>query len=206
MYIVHRLFGKPASVPTTIPVQPDETRFPEELLSLSAEQGFGFFPAQAGLLLNNGRYKILRKLGRGQSSTTWLVSDSRCVYLNCYLVLASHSIRVQETPAYYTIKILTAHATMAHQDGLLLELEIMKAITGLKRTPALPYLIDHFETDRPHGQHLCMVQPVLSTDISRFRCSAPSKRLGFLMVKIIIAHVLQALVALHDARISHTGK
>ena len=40
---------------------------------------------------------------------------------------------------------------MAHQDGLLLELEIMMAITGLKRRPALPYLIDHFETDGPHG-------------------------------------------------------
>jgi serine/threonine-protein kinase SRPK3 len=95
---------------------------------------------------------------------------------------------------------------MAHQDGLLLELEIMKAITGLKRPPPLPYLIDHFETDGPHGQHLCIVQPVLSTDISRFRRSAPSKRLGFPAVKIIIAQVLQALVALHAARIIHTGK
>jgi hypothetical protein len=79
MHIFRRLFGQPASVPETILVQPDDTRFPEEPLSLSAEQGFGFFPARAGLLLNNGRYKILRKLGRGQSSTCWLASDSRCV-------------------------------------------------------------------------------------------------------------------------------
>jgi serine/threonine-protein kinase SRPK3 len=91
---------------------------------------------------------------------------------------------------------------MAHQDGLLLEHEIMKAVTGLK-PPPLPYLFDHFETDGLHGQHLCIVQPVLSTDISRFRCSAPLKRLGFPVIKIIIAQVLQALVTLHAACIIH---
>ena len=49
---------------------------PEEPLSLSGMQGFGFFPARPGLLLN-GRYEIMRKLGRGQFSTTWLVHDSQ---------------------------------------------------------------------------------------------------------------------------------
>ena len=99
MYILHRLFGQPASVPTTELVQPDDTRFPEEPLSLSAEQGFGFFPARAGLLLN-GRYKILRKLGRGQSSTSWLFSDSRCVYLDLYLRcrLSLHQERKKRQP------------------------------------------------------------------------------------------------------------
>ena len=57
--------------------QPDMSVFPEEPLDLSAQQGCGFFPARIGLLLNNGRYKILRKLGRGQYSSTWLVSDSQ---------------------------------------------------------------------------------------------------------------------------------
>ena len=42
--------------------------------SLSEMQDFS--PAHPGLLLN-GRYEIVRKLGRGQFSTTWLVSDSK---------------------------------------------------------------------------------------------------------------------------------
>ena len=43
--------------------------FPEEPLALSGEEG-GFFPARLGLLLNNGRYKVLRKLGKGRFSST----------------------------------------------------------------------------------------------------------------------------------------
>ncbi len=58
---------------------PDVTTFPEEPLSLSGDQGFGYFPARAGLLLNDGQYEILRKLGHGQFSSIWLVSDSRYV-------------------------------------------------------------------------------------------------------------------------------
>ena len=50
--------------------------FPEEPLDLAEEQGFGFFPARLGMLLNNSRYEVQRKLGIGRYSTTWLVSDS----------------------------------------------------------------------------------------------------------------------------------
>jgi serine/threonine-protein kinase SRPK3 len=71
--------------------------------------------------------------------------------------------------------------------------------------PTLPYLFDHFETEGPHGHHLCLVEQVLSTDVSVFRRSAPSERLGSRTVKIIIAQVLEALVPLHAAGIIHTG-
>jgi len=50
--------------------------FPEEPLNLTEEQGFGFFPARLGILLDSSRYEVQRKLGRGRYSTTWLVSDS----------------------------------------------------------------------------------------------------------------------------------
>ncbi|KAH0826201.1 hypothetical protein J3R83DRAFT_5637 [Lanmaoa asiatica] len=82
----------------------------------------------------------------------------------------------------------------------------MKAITRLKSILRLPYLVDHFETGGPHGQHLCLVLPVLSTDVGRFRRSAPSKRLRCSTVKIIVAQVLEALVTLHAAHIIHTGQ
>jgi len=49
---------------------------PEEPLAMSEEQGFGYFPARIGMLLNNSRYEVLRKLGWGPHSSTWLVSDS----------------------------------------------------------------------------------------------------------------------------------
>jgi len=49
--------------------------FPEEPLTESEEEGSGFFPASLGMLLRS-RYTVLRKLGRGENSTTWLVVDS----------------------------------------------------------------------------------------------------------------------------------
>jgi hypothetical protein len=58
LHLYNILVHHPAS--TVVP-QPDMSRFPEEPLDLSAEQGCEFFPARAGLLLNNGQ--ILRKLG-----------------------------------------------------------------------------------------------------------------------------------------------
>ncbi|KDR77477.1 hypothetical protein GALMADRAFT_65792 [Galerina marginata CBS 339.88] len=165
-------------------------QFPEEPLDRPSEQGCGFFPARHGLLLNDGRYKIMRKLGRGQYSSTWLVSDSQAT----------------ETPQYYAAKILTAHATALHRKGLLLELEILKAIKELKGIHKLPRLLDDFEIDGPHGKHLCLVTPVLSTDVSSFRRSAPSKRLGLQAVKIIVVQVVESLVSLHAAQIIHTGR
>jgi hypothetical protein len=46
-----------------------------ELLKRSAADTFGFFPAYPGLLLNSGRYKVVRLLGLGEFSSTVLVAD-----------------------------------------------------------------------------------------------------------------------------------
>ena len=56
--------------------------FPEEPLALSAQEGFGFFLGRSGLLLNKGRYEVLRKLGKGKFSSTWLACDSQYVILS----------------------------------------------------------------------------------------------------------------------------
>jgi serine/threonine-protein kinase SRPK3 len=84
----------------------------------------------------------------------------------------------------------------------------MKAIKNLRGSRAvnLPYLSDHFQIKGRHGEHLCLVLPVLSTNISHFRRSAPSKKLSSPAVKIIISQVLRALATLHRAGIVHGGK
>ncbi|KAJ8590256.1 kinase-like protein, partial [Rhizopogon salebrosus TDB-379] len=161
--------------------------FPEEPLTLPGEDGGGFFPARLGMPLSSSRYTILRKLGRGQFSSTWLASDSLA----------------EETPTYHAIKILTVHATKGHHDGHLLELEAMQTVTAMK-APLLPRLQDHFEIDGPHGRHLCLVLPVLSESVNTFRLSSPSKSLDTPKVKIIVAQVVEALVKLHAANIVHT--
>ena len=109
-----------------------------------------------------------------------------------------------ETPKYYAVKILTAHATKGHHDGHLLELEVMQAVTSFKPLK-LPRLYDHFEIDGPHGRHLCLVSRVLSGSVNSFRRSAPSKSLDTPKVKIIVAEVVEALIQLHAAKLIHTG-
>jgi hypothetical protein len=70
--------------------------FPEEHLSLSGKEGAGFFPATPGLPLNDGRYKIVRKLGRGQFSSTWLASDSQYVHSQTHHNLHVSNCRISE--------------------------------------------------------------------------------------------------------------
>jgi serine/threonine-protein kinase SRPK3 len=83
---------------------------------------------------------------------------------------------------------------------------MLKTMTELKGFHKLPRLFADFETDGPHGQHLCLVMSLLSTDVSSFRRSAPTKKLGLQTVKTIIVQVVEALRSLHAAHIIHTGQ
>lgn len=48
-------------------------------LTLTAAEGFGYFPAHQGQILGNGRYRILRMVGVGTSSSVFLAEDLRFV-------------------------------------------------------------------------------------------------------------------------------
>ena len=62
---------------------PPALRFPEENL-LSAAQVDGFFITSIGGLLKDGRYKVIRKLGEGRCSNTFLVEDLQPMYVREY--------------------------------------------------------------------------------------------------------------------------
>ena len=49
-------------------------RIEEEDLLATAEQGSGFFVTSPGAILHD-RYRVVRKLGRGRVSSTFLVED-----------------------------------------------------------------------------------------------------------------------------------
>lgn len=109
----------------------------------------------------------------------------------------------------YAVKILTAFATGMNRQGRLHELKNLQAISKeLELTDSLPYLpelMDHFEITGPHGDHLCLVLHVHSTDVGSFMRTTPTHRLLLHDVQMVILHVLTALAILHKLGLIHTG-
>jgi hypothetical protein len=58
-------------------------KFIEEPLGVHAEQGYGYPRFEFGESIGpDHRFKLLRKLGFGRNSSTWLALDERCVPLS----------------------------------------------------------------------------------------------------------------------------
>jgi hypothetical protein len=75
-------------------------------------------------------------------------------------------------PPYFMAVILTARATDSEKQGASHELECLKRIAmTIDDSPEernkwdVPYLIDYFEMDGPHGRHLCLIMRPLSPNL-----------------------------------------
>ncbi|KAF8062442.1 kinase-like domain-containing protein [Lyophyllum atratum] len=157
------------------------SQFPEEPLDLSTEQGFGYFAGYPGLLLKQGRYKIVRKLGFGPRSSVWLVSDLQ-----------------DEEGDYVALKILTTHATSKESQ----ELHVLQLTRG-RRCHWMPALQDHFTEQSHHGEHQCFALNLLGPDLDKFRQTSPTKSLRVHTVQKVIACILEALDDLKQRGVIH---
>ena len=90
--------------------------FPEEPLNLSPSEGGGYYPAQIHQKLNGDKYEVIRKLGYGPRSSTWLV-------------LSAHD------QAYFVVKIFTVTAS---DHAKTVETPILKAVSHLSPSMLLP--------------------------------------------------------------------
>ncbi|KAF9495591.1 kinase-like protein [Pleurotus eryngii] len=160
----------------------------------SSQHSSTHFCPRLGQTVKDGRYEILRKLGEGTTSSTWLVKDS----------LASKR-------KYLAAKILTVEASESSN-----EVNFLQAIERYESANPeaegleyLPLLLDHFisivnDAGPSPRHHTCLVMPLYSTSVSALRRSAPKKRLPLYMVKSIIYMALQALETMHTIGIIHT--
>jgi serine/threonine-protein kinase SRPK3 len=109
----------------------------------------------------------------------------------------------------FALKVLTVHATEINYQGRLQELEILQAISEVLQStdspPYLPELVDHFETTSPHGNHLCFVLQLRSTDVGSFRRTSPTRTLPLHDVKMVVLSTLNALGIIHKLGMIHTG-
>ena len=157
--------------------------FPEEPLDLSPSDGGGHYPAAIHQKLNRDKYEIIRKLGYGPRSSTWLV-------------LRAHD------PGHFAVKIFTVAAS---ERAKTVELPIIKEVNKISRSGSLdlPTFHGSFWEESNAGSHLCYVMNPLSTSVKDLQRDTENQRLPVHVVQRIVWSVSNSLKGLHDAKIMH---
>lgn len=151
--------------------------------------------------MNEGRYKILHKLGWGGYSTVWAARDQRFdVALLCRVYGAD---KIHRDGRYVAIKI-----SVSEKEAETRELGILRAIrSGLPDSPHLLQMLDHFECNGPNGCHDCLVLELLGPSVSDLvERYYRDRRLPGKLAKDIAKQALLGLGSLHHHRIGHGGQ
>jgi len=159
-------------------------QFPEEPLDLPVAEGGGFYPARIGQKIDRGKLEIIRKLGHGPRSSTWLVWDA-----------AEHW--------YLAVKIYTV-AGSAHAQSV--ELPILQKVFMRLVYDAhthLPILHRKFWEESAHGSHICFAMNALSRTVLDLQASSPANRLPVHAVQKVVHEVAAQLRALHAIGVMH---
>ena len=159
--------------------------FPEEQL----DSGAGYFPVKPGQSLDGGRWTIIRKLGWGPRSSTWLAVDNN---------------RDESDPLYRAIKILTTTATedsTGNNERYFLLLDPLKDISSICR------LKGHFyEHDIKGKRHLCLVFHTFGASVEELRLTnINGENLPVHAVQKIAFRLSESLAHLADLKIIHGG-
>lgn len=144
----------------------------------------GFHPTHLGDLLGQeGRYRVVHKLGHGGFGTVWLCRDLK-------------------EDKWNAVKILAA----AHSTGHCADLRICEMLSGLSpretdvRFSHVVVPEDHFWHEGPNGNHLCVVMPVLGPSLQDV---AEEHLWQETPLKKICYQLVLAMKFLHDKGICH---
>ena len=163
--------------------------FPEEQLDSPS----GYFPAQPGQSLKDGQWTIIRKLGWGPRSSTWLALDNSKSYAS-----------------YKAIKIFTVTATedsTGNNERYILHLDAVKNITS--SGSGIPKLLSYFyEHDTKGKRHLCLTLNPLSTSIEDLRLTNiyHGENLPVHVVQGVAGRISDQLGKLYELQIIHGGE
>ncbi|KAJ7761461.1 kinase-like protein [Mycena olivaceomarginata] len=146
--------------------------FASEALGMPAAQGYGWAQFEFGDSVGiDQRYTILRKLGWGMHSSTWLARD----------------------------KALTGHMTEMNEKAVSWEAEALRLLSARPPSPHCVRLLDEFTIPGrgSAGSHLCFVLPIYGGDV---KALSDSRKNPFDLptAKRIILHLLLGIAHAHS--------
>ncbi|KIJ28435.1 hypothetical protein M422DRAFT_37337, partial [Sphaerobolus stellatus SS14] len=183
--------------------------FPEEQVGIPASEGFGYLEVDIGDTIGpEMRYRIIRKLGFGRSSTVWMA-------------YGNGSTQESTARKYVVIKILTAFTTRMNEQGSMLEKTISAQLANplfLVRDPPVPvapswervYCLSPYDSFVPTNpitseNHLCFLLNPAGPNLNAIRHRFPEAKVPLPLVKRIVTDAVTALYYLHrTADVVHT--
>lgn len=144
----------------------------------------GYHPLEIGDNLDEGRYRLVDKLGYGGYSTIWLARDLR-------------------RARYVAVKAITADAsTYTPEASLLCSLGNSPPGPG---SEILPRLLDEFWIAGPNGKHRCIVTPPARMSLFDAREASTFGLFRPNVARSIIAQLIRGVAFLHSQDIVHGG-
>ncbi|KAG8846706.1 hypothetical protein FRB91_000543, partial [Serendipita sp. 411] len=158
--------------------------FISEPLGMPADKGYGWpkfeFDDKIG---QDQRYTIVRKLGWGMHSSTWLVHDSVCIILQV------------NDKKYVAVKALTGYMTDLSNRKVTWEANALKKLSASPISPHCVQLLDQFIVpgSGSAGEHLCFVMPLYGGDVMSMFKANEKKPFPLPLVKRILLHILRGI-------------
>lgn len=189
--------------------QATNLNFVSEALGMPAVKGYGWAQFEFGDQIGrDNRYTLVRKLGWGMFSSTWLARDSTSVYCQTATLLENGdelTLRYNSSNGFVAVKALTGHKTRANERALACEATVLEIISQQPTSPHCTLLLDEFTTPGRGSarSHLCFAMPVYGGDVKRL-ITTRTTPLPLSLVKRITLHLLRGIVHTHGHGIVHT--
>ncbi|KAG2024083.1 CMGC/SRPK protein kinase [Coprinopsis cinerea AmutBmut pab1-1] len=163
-------------VPKPPDPEPVSDTFPEEPLDLPVSLGGGYYSGQLGTTVSSNSYLIVRKLGYGPRSSTWLVKESGRAQYHALKVFKASASNQQEADRFYTL---------------------VRAMSAMTIDPN-PRFMGYFWEESSHGRHLCfLMAPHCGLSIEDIRQANTDGRLPVHTTQYILSAVADTLLELH---------
>ena len=181
--------------------------FVEEPLGMPASDGYGWPQFKFGETLGpEKRYTIVRKLGWGMTSSTWLARDLQQALLVVFRPSFLLTLSFRENQ-YVAIKGLNGYTTDLIHRGRVWELEALKLISSTPNpSPHCLNLLSSFTVPGKgsSGEHICLVTQLLGGDAKTLHEAQNGKIFPFPLAKRILLHVLRGIAHAHRSGVVHT--